>query len=467
MRPGRRVSGRSSAVVATLALTAAGTAIVLSPPPASATPVVRQVRIAGTDWVSGGVGGIGSGVGGGKGTITISGIHGKVTGAWLSWNGIGPQVGPTAFEGPYNNPAISVNGKKVVGISQGESGSNCWGDTTSSRTYLADVTKIARATRNGAYHLRGLGRHGDANGANLIVTFRDASPSNNQDLYLYYGNDTDRDGYPGEDLVWKDTLDRIVYAGGPVSLQLAVADGQNFGALDDGALTVTGLAGPLVFDDTLANHGLWDGSTVRDAGHSRANGTPGPGSLFDLETFDVTGAFTAVPRQTLDIATASINDCHSLTMAALSVNATGHQPAAPRTVSVSPASVKEGTPRAHCHQHSCPRLTSMKFQVLLSRAFHRAVTVKLKTKNGTATAPTDFVRKKGKVTIRAHHTSATFTVHVRRDKKPEIDEQLYAVIRSSSVAVATGVATGTIANDDKGLFAHMAPPRRSAQGGGA
>ncbi len=467
MRPGRRVSGRSIAVPAILALTAAGTAVVLAPsPPASATPVIRQVRIASTDWVSGAVGGIGSGKGAGKGTITISGIHGKVTGAWLSWNGIGHRVSAAAFEGTYDNPAISVNGKKVVGISQGESGSNCWGLTASSRTYLANVTKIARVTRNGAYHLKGLGKHGDANGANLIVAFRDADPSNNQDLYLYYGNDTDADGYPGEDLIWKDTLDRIAYAGGPVSLQLAVADGQNFGPADDDALTVTGQAGPLVFDDTPANHGLWDGTTVRDAGHSRATGTAGPGSLFDLETFDVTTVFDSAPQQTLDIGTGVIGDCHSLTMAALSVNATGHQPAAPLTVSVSPASVKEGTRRAHCHQRHCPRFTSMKFQVLLSRAVHRRVTVKLNTKNGTATAPSDFVRKKGKVTIRAHHTSATFTVHVRRDKVPEIDELFYAVIRTASVDVATRVATGTIRNDDKSLFRSPAAPSLGARGGG-
>src|SRR6476619_245527 len=166
MRPGPRVSGRSIVLPAILALTAA-TTVVLAPTPASATPVIRQVRIASTDWVSGGVGGIGSGKGAGQGTITIDGIHGKVTAAWLSWNGIGHRVTATTFEGAYDNPAISVNGKKVVGISQGESGSNCWGLTASSRTYLANVTKIARITRNGAYHLKGLGKHGNANGANL------------------------------------------------------------------------------------------------------------------------------------------------------------------------------------------------------------------------------------------------------------------------------------------------------------
>ena len=419
MRPWTGVSRRSISVAGVLAFTLSCAVVVALSSSASATPVVRQVRVAGTDWVSAGIGGIGSAAsGGGKGTIRFSGVTGDVTGAWLSWNGIGPKKASGLYEGSYDNPAISVNGNRVVGVSQGESGSNCWGNGASSRTYLADVTKVVRATGNGAYHLRGLGSHGDANGANLIVTFHDAQASNDQDLYLYFGNDTDADGYPGEDFRWKDALDRIAYAGGPVTLQLAVADGQDFGALDDGAVTVTGKAGPLTFDDSVGNHGLWDGTTVPDMGHSRATGVSAPGSLFDLETFDVTSAFTLDTQQSLAISAPFAVDCHSLTMAALSVNATGHQPAAPRTVSVAPASIKEGTGKVHCHRTHCPRFTTIKFKVLLSRSFHRAVKVTLRTKNGTATAPSDYLRKGSTVTIKAHHTSATFAVRVVRDKNP-------------------------------------------------
>ena len=108
-----------------------GAVVVATQTTASATPVIRQVRVAGTDWVSAGVGGIGSASsGGGKGTITLSGISGTITGAWLSWNGIGPfNSTDSAYEGSYDNPSIAVNGQSVTGISQGESGSNCWGTT--------------------------------------------------------------------------------------------------------------------------------------------------------------------------------------------------------------------------------------------------------------------------------------------------------------------------------------------------
>jgi hypothetical protein len=450
MRLSGGLSKRGVSLAGVLGLVASVAVVVALPSSASATPVIRQVRVPGTDWVSAGVGGIGSAAsGGGKGTIKLSGISGKVTGAWLSWNGIGPfNKAAGVYEGSYNNPNIMVNGHAVVGISQGESGSNCWGPDASSRTYLANVTKIAQSTRNGAYHLTGLGNHGDANGASLVVTFQDGNSSNNQDLYLYYGDDTDAGGYPGEDFVWKDTLDRIAYAGGPVTLQLAVADGQNFGANDDGALTVTGKAGPLTFDDTAANNDLWDGVSVPDAGHSRANGSSGPGSLYDLESFDVTSTFTSAQSQTLTIGTPFVNDCHSLTMAALSVNATGHQPLAPRTVSVEPVSVKEGTGRVHCHRRHCPRYTAMNFPVVLSRAFHRSVWVKIHTVNGTATAPSDYLHRSTTVFIPAHHLSTTFKVNVVRDNVPELDELMYAEISSARVSVATRVAVGTIRNDD-------------------
>ena len=84
MRPGPRVSGRSIALPAILALTAA-TTVVLAPTPASATPVIRQVRIASTDWVSGGVGGIGSGKGAGKGAA-IGGLVGAGGGTLFGLN---------------------------------------------------------------------------------------------------------------------------------------------------------------------------------------------------------------------------------------------------------------------------------------------------------------------------------------------------------------------------------------------
>ena len=440
---------RSTCFLGTVALIASAGLVMALPSSASATPVSRQVRVAGTDWVSAGVGGVGTAkTHGGKGVIALKGVKGRVTGAWLSWNGIGPKINAGFYSGSYDNPQIKVDGKKVNGVSQGESGSNCWGDAATSRTYLANVTKIVKAKGNGNYHLTGLGAHGDANGASLVVTFKDHKASNNQDLYLFYGNDTDASGYPGEDNFWNDPLTQIDYRGGPAKLQLAVADGQDFGNPDDGSLTVTGGAGVATFDDIQANHWLWDGTTVRNAHHSRAGSTAGSGggSLYDLETFDVTSVFTPSAVQAITLTAPLSNDCHSLTMAALSVKATGHQPPAPRTVSVAPATVKEGTRKPHCS--SCSKYTHLNFKVSLSRKAAKTVKVTLETQDGTAIAPGDYLKKKSTVRIKAHHRSAVFHVKVVRDKVAEFNEVMYAVIDSASIPVATGAATGTIVNDD-------------------
>jgi len=51
---------RSTCFLGTVALLASAGLVMTLPSSASATPVSRQVRVAGTDWVSAGVGGIGT-----------------------------------------------------------------------------------------------------------------------------------------------------------------------------------------------------------------------------------------------------------------------------------------------------------------------------------------------------------------------------------------------------------------------
>ena len=135
-------------------------------------------------------------------------------------------------------------------------------------------------------------------------------------------------------------------------------------------------------------------------------------------------------------------------MAALSVKATGHQPPAPRTVSVAPATVKEGTGRVHCHQKVCPKFTRLELQgVAVAEVVlggHREARDPGRHRLRTG----DYKAKKSTVRIRAHHRSAVFHVNVVRDKVAEPTEVMYAVIDSASIDVATGAATGTILNDD-------------------
>jgi hypothetical protein len=424
-----------TAVVGSLAAVAATLGTMT---PAEATPVARQVRIANTDWTSGAAGGIGSASnGGGTGTIAISGISGTVTHAYLAWSGVGPYDG-TESVGSYNNPDITVNGSAVHGTSQGESGSNCWGTSATSRTYFADVTSIAQATGDGNYNLAGLGDHGDANGANLIVTYSDADNTNNRDLYLFYGNDTDASGFPGEDNVWNDPLNGINYQGGVANLLAGVADGQAFTNPDDGDFTVTGDGGAVSFADDATTNFLWDGNSSNDAGHSRAPN----GSLSDLKSFDVTGAFGAAGTQNLTVSSSLVNDCHSLISVALDVPATGNQPPPPTTVSISPASTVEGT---SANGHGTEPL---RFKVTRSAPSATDTTVTLHTEDGTATAPEDYKSTSTTITIPAGKRLKIFKVSVRKDSLAEGDEYFYGVIDSASVPVDTSTAVGTIIDDD-------------------
>lgn len=439
---------RKSAVAATaLGAFVASAGFAAIAPSAGATPVLRQVNVPNTDWTSAGVGGIGSGD---TGTITIGGISGTVTGAWLTWNGIGDP------SGSYNNPNVVLNGTPVTGTSQGESGSNCWGDAMTSRTYLADVKAIAKATVNGSYTISGLSTGGNANGAHLVVTYDDGNATNNRDLYLFYGNDSDASGFPGEDTVWHDVLDGLNYVGGQAFVQLAVSDGQDFGNPDDGAVSFTGAGGTTTFGDDASTGFLWDGASVPDMGHSRATN----GSLYDLKTFDITGALGAPGVQNVTLDATLTNDCHAVTMAAVDLPVSGNQPPPPVTVSVSPASTTEGTsPLAQ------GKFTHLVFRVVLSARSTADQTVTLVTEDGTAGAPADYRPRTRTVTIPAGDRAATFKVNVVPDNVSESDEYMYAVIDSASVPITTGTAVGTIVDDDSGTTGPSVHGGTGSQGG--
>lgn len=93
--------------------------------------------------------------------------------------------------------------------------------------------------------------------------------------------------------------------------------------------------------------------------------------------------------------------------------------------------------------------TALSFQVTLSHAPTKAVTVAYATSDGTASAPSDYAAADGTLTIPAGQTTKTIVVSVVGDKAVEPDEN-FAVTLSDPVnaTVGTGVATGTITNDD-------------------
>jgi hypothetical protein len=242
------------------------TAVLFLGTAAHATPI-RNVRTeTNTDWTSAGI----AGVGGGSGTIQLSGVNGSVRRAFLYWHGIDR----TDFggDGAYDNETVAINGNSVTGVSLGNAPTNCWG-SGASRAFRADVTPFVGG--NGNYMITGLSAKAghSANGASLVVVYDDGNPANNRDLVFFEGNDSNNtENFPGEDNGWNATLSGINYGGGQVGAQLHVADGQDFG---DNTLIFSSGAGMVTINDTV---GLWDGTSIPSAGTSRA----GNGALFDI-----------------------------------------------------------------------------------------------------------------------------------------------------------------------------------------
>ena len=251
-----------------------------------------------TDFVSAGTGGMRNTA---PQTITLAGVSGTVTQALLYWNG------PTNSTDPNINSSIMVNAIPVTGTNIGFSADNCWG-YANSQAYVADVTSIVVSTGNGAYTLTGYGTSDpNSNGASLIVFFNDGNPANNRDVVVFHGNDSnipniyDADG-------WNVSLSGINYTSGTASMQLHVADGQNFDPTDDDTLVLNTLVldpGPDIFQGSSLPGGT---------------GPTGNGNLWDIKTYDVTSYLSPGPN-TLTLTTGLINDCLGLVVAIIDLPA--------------------------------------------------------------------------------------------------------------------------------------------------
>ena len=134
-----------------------------------ANPVTFSEIVGQTDWTQAGVAGVGSAP---SVNITLSGVTGTVTKAYLYYHGIGnPGYAPVG---------VTFAGLPVTPVAIGNATTNCWG-AGSSTAYRADVT--ASVTGNGTYAVANLanGAGLSANGASLVVFFNDLDPTNNRD----------------------------------------------------------------------------------------------------------------------------------------------------------------------------------------------------------------------------------------------------------------------------------------------
>ena len=305
------------AVVALAALAAFG----LYGRPTSANDIAPYQTVFSTDVTAAGYGGMRTI---GTGTIHLTGVSGTVTKALLYWHG------PTDSTDPSANASVTFAGTPITGTNIGFSDDNCW-DYANSQAYRADVTSLV--TGNGDYALANFIKEGvaDINGASLIVFFDDGDDTNNRDVVLFDGNDSnipniyDADG-------WNVTLSGINYASGTASIDLHVSDGQSY---PDDALILNG--------NTLAAAGaVFQGLSVSNG----ASAGQTNGGLWDIKPYDVAAYLTPGPN-TLTLTTGVNSDCLSLVVAAVNLPAG----AAPEQPTATPEA-------AHQHKRATPTPTA-------------------------------------------------------------------------------------------------------------
>lgn len=314
-----RRASRLLAIVGLVALSVGATAVaagadnggVPDPNPSSgdvhaASDIASFRTVFNTDVAYAGLGGV---RGGGSGSVNLSGVSGTVTKAYLYWQG------PTNSSDPAANANVSFGGTGISGTNIGFSSDNCW-SFQNSQAYRADVTSLVSG--NGSYAVANfVNASADINGIELVVFFQDGNPSNNKDVVIYDGNDsntTNNFDAPG----WNVALTGINYASGSASLEMIVGDGQVF---PDGALVLNGT-------DLAPAGSVFDGNTVPDAGSAGATN----GGLWDQRNFDVTSYLTPGPN-TLTLTSSLASDCLSLVVTAIELPA-GAAPGQPASITV-------------------------------------------------------------------------------------------------------------------------------------
>jgi len=292
--------------------------------PTSANDIASYQTFFDTDVTAAGHGGIrGVGTGEEEGSIHVAGVSGTVTKALLYWHG------PTDSTDPSANASVTFAGTPITGTNIGFSDDNCW-DYDNSQAYRADVTSLV--TGNGDYALANFIKEGvaDINGASLIVFFDDGDDTNNRDVVLFDGNDSNIPNIYDDD-GWNVTLSGINYTSGSASIDLHVSDGQSY---DDDALVLNGTT-------TLASTGaIFQGDSVPNGLSAEET----DGGLWDIKSYDVTADLTLGPN-TLTLTTGVNFDCLSLVVAAINLPA-GAAPTATPEPSTHKRATRTPTPTA-------------------------------------------------------------------------------------------------------------------------
>lgn len=288
MKTSFRRAGTSAIVAACLALGVGA---------AQASDLTNFKTVFNTDFASAGYGGM---RGNGVGSITLaSGVGaGTVTEAYLFWHG--PSNATSSLD--TANATVNFAGTNVTGSFLGASSDNCWG-FQNSLAYRANVTSLV--TGDGVYSLADFVKPGgiDINGVSLVVFYNDGDSTNNRDIVMFNGNDSNiTNAYDADG--WNITLAGINYTAGSASAQFHVSDGQTF---PDDAIIANGT--PIA-----ATGGIFQGDSVPN-GPGVANG-----GLWDIKDFSVTSLLNP-GLNNLNITTGVNSDCLSCVMIAIDLPA--------------------------------------------------------------------------------------------------------------------------------------------------
>lgn len=271
---------------------------------AVARTISQKEMVYNTDFISVGVGGMRNV---GTGDISLSGVSGTISKAYLYWHGT------TDFLADAGNNSIIVNGTTLngtnIGVAIGVISYEGWAYNYS-KAYRADLTALVQATRNGIYNLSGFG---DLNtyGASLIVYFNDGNEANNRDVEIIEGNDPilqmyANEGTPDDDNGWEVNFSEFNYNSGSANMQLHVVHGEQY---LDGAV--------LINNQELAPYGhIFSGNSVPGAN----SGPDYNSNLWDIRNFDITSFLTPGPN-TISFATTNENDLLWLIVALMDVPA--------------------------------------------------------------------------------------------------------------------------------------------------
>ncbi len=183
-----------------------------------------------------------------------------------------------------------------------------------------------------------------------------------------------------------------------------------------------------------------DGSAAAGSDYTAASGTIafGPSQSSATLTVDILDDSIAEPDESFQVTLSNPSSGNAVgSPASSTVTITDDEPLP--ALSISDATVTEGDDGD----------TTLTFTVMLSGASAQTVTVDYSTADGTATAGSDYVAASGTLTFAPGDLMQTISVPVSGDDASEQDETLTVSLSNPvNASIDSGVATGTIENDD-------------------